>query len=333
MSTYENKVSNYILLIISYCLYAKASPVGSLFLLTITAITYLFALLIERKQSYGKRIYILVGAMLSLLPLTIFKYYNFILENIRDLFSAIDISIGLPGLNWAIPLGISFYSFQAVGYLFDVYYKRIKAEHNWWNYMLFVGFFPQIVSGPISKAKDLLPQIKSERDFNYDKCVEGLRWLLWGFFLKIAVADRLALYINNVLDNYPVQTGSSCLVASILYAFQIYTDFAGYSLMAIGVGAIMGFELINNFRRPYLAVSVTDFWRRWHISLSTWLKDYVYIPLGGNRCSKLSNYFNIFFMTFLVSGIWHGASWTFIVWGILHGIFQIIEKNAWITKV
>ncbi|MDD6853756.1 MAG: MBOAT family protein [Prevotella sp.] len=331
MKAYENKVSNYILLIISYCLYAKASPVGSLFLLTITAITYLFALLIERKQSYGKRIYILVGAMLSLLPLTIFKYYNFILENIRDLFSAIDISIGLPGLNWAIPLGISFYSFQAVGYLFDVYYKRIKAEHNWWDYMLFVGFFPQIVSGPISKAKDLLPQIKSERDFNYDKCVEGLRWLLWGFFLKIAVADRLALYINNVLDNYPVQTGSSCLVASILYAFQIYTDFAGYSLMAIGVGAIMGFELINNFRRPYLAVSVTDFWRRWHISLSTWLKDYVYIPLGGNRCSKLTNYFNIF-VTFLVSGIWHGASWTFIVWGILHGIFQIIEKMLGLQK-
>lgn len=224
-----------------------------------------------------------------------------------------------------MPLGISFFSFQAVGYLFDVYYQRIKAEHNWWDYMLFVGFFPQIVSGPISKAKDLLPQIKSQRTFNYNKCVQGLKWLLWGVFLKTFVADRLGLYVDTVFNNFEHQTGSSCLTASILYAFQIYADFSGYSFMAIGVGAIMGFDLINNFRRPYLAISVTDFWRRWHISLSTWLKDYVYIPLGGNRCSKTRNYVNIL-VTFLVSGIWHGANWTFVLWGTLHGIFQVIEK-------
>lgn len=197
--------------------------------------------------------------------------------------------------------------------------------------MLFVGFFPQIASGPISKAKDLLPQIKSERPFVYAQCVQGLKWLLWGFFLKTVVADRLGLYVDTVLNNYQYQTGSSCLAASILYSFQIYADFAGYSFMAIGVGAVMGFDLINNFKRPYLAVSVTDFWRRWHISLSTWLKDYVYIPMGGNRCSKLRNYFNIF-VTFLVSGIWHGANWTFILWGILHGIFQIIENALGLQK-
>lgn len=327
----KNRLPNYILLFISYALYAKSDPVWCLYLLAITAITYLCARIIERKEAYGKRRYILIGGTLSLLPLGIFKYYNFLTENINELFKILGLNIGFPGLNWAIPLGISFFSFQAVGYLFDVYYKRIKAEHNWWDYMLFVGFFPQIASGPISKAKDLLPQIKAKRIFDYNKCVQGLQWLLWGFFLKTVVADRLGLYVDTVFNNYEYQTGSSCLVASIFYAFQIYADFAGYSLMAIGVGAIMGFDLINNFRRPYLAVSVTDFWRRWHISLSTWLKDYVYIPLGGNRCTKTRNYFNIF-ITFLVSGIWHGANWTFILWGILHGVFQIIEKALGLQK-
>jgi D-alanyl-lipoteichoic acid acyltransferase DltB (MBOAT superfamily) len=327
----NSQMPNFVLLAISYALYAKSSPVWCLYLLGITAVTYLFARLIERRKVYGKRKYIIVGVILTLLPLGIFKYYNFLIRNITALFGFLGFNVGLPGLNWIIPLGISFFSFQAVGYLFDVYYQRIKAEHNWWDYMLFVGFFPQIASGPISKAKDLLPQIKGERRFDYNKCVQGLKWLLWGFFLKTVVADRLGLYVDTVFNNYEYQTGSSCLVASFLYAFQIYSDFAGYSLMAIGVGAVLGFDLINNFRRPYLSVSVTDFWRRWHISLSTWLKDYIYIPLGGNRCSKVKNYFNIF-VTFLVSGIWHGANWTFIFWGILHGVFQIIEKALGLQK-
>lgn len=237
----------------------------------------------------------------------------------------------IEGLNWAVPLGISFFTFQAVGYLFDVYYQRIKAEHNWWDYMLFVAFFPQILSGPISKAKDLLPQIKGERSFDYDKAVQGLKWLLWGMFLKVVMADRLGLYVDKVLDNYMYSSGTSCLLASFFYTFQIYGDFAGYSLMAIGVGRLLGFDLVNNFNHPYLSTSITDFWRRWHISLSTWLKDYVYIPLGGSRCSKLRCYWNIF-VTFLVSGIWHGANWTFIVWGIMHGVFQIIEKALGLQK-
>lgn len=328
----QGKISNYLLLIISYLVYAASNPIWCLYLFAITLVTYVSALVIENEQAYGKRLYIVIATIISLMPLGIFKYYNFIIENISSfLLSTTNIKLGLPGLNWAVPLGISFFSFQAVGYLFDVYYQRIKAEHNWWDYMLFVGFFPQIASGPISKAKDLLPQIKSERPFDYSLCVQGLKWLLWGFFLKTFVADRLGLYVDTAFNNYEHQSGSSCLLASIYYAMQIYSDFAGYSLMAIGVGAIMGFRLINNFRRPYLAISVTDFWRRWHISLSTWLKDYVYIPLGGSRCSKIRNYINIF-ITFLVSGIWHGANWTFILWGVLHGIFQIIEKALKLQK-
>lgn len=207
----------------------------------------------------------------------------------------------------------------------DVYYQRIKAEHNLWDYMLFVSFFPQIMSGPISKAKDLLPQIKTCRKFDATMATKGLKWFVWGLFLKVMMADRLGMYVDKVLDNYMFNSGTSCLLAVVYYSFQIYGDFAGYSFMAMGVGKLMGFNLINNFQRPYLSTSITDFWRRWHISLSTWLKDYVYIPLGGSRCSKGRNYWNIF-VTFLVSGIWHGANWTFIFWGILHGVFQVIEK-------
>ena len=191
--------------------------------------------------------------------------------------------------------------------------------------MLFVCFFPQIASGPISKAKDLLPQIKKTRPFSETQFVDGLRWLLWGMFLKVCVADRLSTVVDSVYNFYEYNSGMSLFTASILYTFQIYSDFAGYSFMAMGVGKTMGFDLVNNFNHPYLSMSVTEFWRRWHISLSTWLKDNVYIPLGGNRCSKLRNYWNIF-ITFLVSGLWHGANWTFVIWGILHGLFQIIEK-------
>lgn len=263
---------------------------------------------------------------MTLLPLLVFKYYNFINDSVFGLLSVLGLRFQLPGLNWAIPIGISFFTFQALGYLFDVYYKSISAEKDFLTYALFVSFFPSIVAGPINKASLVIPQLKTMRPyFDYGKAVEGLKMLLWGMFMKVVVADRVALYVDTVFPNYENYTGVTCFAASILYTIQIYADFAGYSFMAIGVGKTLGFELAENFRRPYLAVSVTDFWRRWHISLSTWLKDYVYIPLGGSRCSKLRNYWNIF-VTFLVSGIWHGANWTFIVWGIWHGGAQIIEK-------
>ncbi len=278
-----------------------------------------------------RRSLIVACTLLALLPLLVFKYYNFINESISGLLATCGLAVSIPGLNWAIPMGISFFTFIAVGYLFDVYYERIPAERNWWDYVLFVSFFPQILAGPISKAKDLLPQIKANRCFRYDQAVAGLKFLLWGMFLKVVMADRLGLYVDKVFDNWEFNSGISCLAASLAYSFQIYGDFAGYSLMAVGVGRLMGFELINNFNRPYFSVSITDFWHRWHISLSRWLKDYVYIPLGGSRCSKARNYVNII-VTFLVSGVWHGANWTFIVWGLLHGVFQVAEKALGLQK-
>ena len=272
-------------------------------------------------------------ALLGLLPLLVFKYYNFINNSITEGLSSIGLQLSLPGLNWAIPIGISFFTFQAVGYMLDVYHGRIKAEKNFLDYALFVSFFPSILSGPINKASLVLPQIKNlRRYFDYDKAVAGLKMLLWGMFMKVVVADRVGLYVDTVLPSYMNYTGVTCFAASIFYSIQIYADFAGYSLMAIGVGKTLGFELTENFRRPYFAFSVTDFWHRWHISLSTWLKDYVYIPLGGSRCSKLRNYWNIF-VTFLVSGIWHGANWTFIVWGCMHGLCQIVEKALGLQKL
>lgn len=319
-----NRGRNLYLLLVSYLLYLQWKPVHALILIGVTVITYFAALKVE-KSDKPKRV-MTIGILLALLPLTFFKYFDFISQIVSDALSAVGLNFQLTGLNWAIPIGISFFTFQAAGYLWDVYYKREKAEHDFLTYALFVSFFPSILSGPINKASHLIPQLKTIRPyFDYDKAVKGLKILLWGMFMKVVVADRVGLYVDTVLPYYTNYSGSTCLLASALYAIQIYADFAGYSLMAIGVGKVLGFELTENFRRPYFAVSITDFWHRWHISLSTWLKDYVYIPLGGSRCSKVRNYWNIF-VTFLVSGIWHGANWTFIIWGCIHGVLQIIEK-------
>ena len=318
------KARNLFLLAVSYLLYLQWKPVYALILLGVTAVTFYFALAVT-KAKHPKRI-VTAGVLLSLFPLAFFKYFNFINETVSNGLAMVGLDFHLAGLNWAVPIGISFFTFQALGYLWDVYYKRQEAEHDFLTYALFVSFFPSILSGPINKASHVIPQLKRLRPyFDYGKAVGGLKMLLWGMFMKVVVADRVALYVDTVLPSYENYTGLSCFVASLLYTVQIYADFAGYSLMAIGVGKVLGFELTENFRRPYFAVSVTDFWHRWHISLSTWLKDYVYIPMGGSRCSKLRNYWNIF-VTFLVSGIWHGANWTFIVWGCMHGVCQIVEK-------
>ncbi len=318
------RMRNLYLLLVSYLLYLQYKPVYAVILFGVTAVTYFSALALADAK-YPKRV-LTVGVLFSLLPLVFFKYFNFINDSISNALSVVGLHFDLPGLNWAIPIGISFFTFQALGYLWDVYYKREVPERDFLTYSLFVSFFPSILSGPINKASLLIPQLKQLRPyFDYAKAVSGLKMLLWGMFMKVVVADRVALYVDTVFSNYENYTGMSCFVASLLYTIQIYADFAGYSLMAIGVGRVLGLELTENFRRPYFAVSVTEFWHRWHISLSTWLKDYVYIPLGGSRCSKIRNYWNIF-VTFLVSGIWHGANWTFIVWGCMHGICQIVEK-------
>lgn len=319
-----HRARNLFLLVVSYLLYLQWKPIYALILLGVTAVTYSSALFVTKAKH--PKLILTIGVILALFPLAFFKYFNFINEIVNSVLVSAGLDFYIAGLNWAIPIGISFFTFQALGYLWDVYYKREKAEHDFLTYALFVSFFPSILSGPINKASLVIPQLKQLRPyFDYGTAVAGLKMLLWGMFMKVVVADRVALYVDTVLPSYENYTGLSCFVASVLYTIQIYADFAGYSLMAIGVGKVLGFELTENFRRPYFAVSVTDFWHRWHISLSTWLKDYVYIPMGGGRCSKLRSYWNIF-VTFLVSGIWHGANWTFIVWGCMHGVCQIVEK-------
>lgn len=317
----QGQGSNILLLLVSYALYMQYKPIYALILLWITLVTYFMAICMT---GFGKskKIVCWAGVVLSIAPLIFFKYYNFIIDNINGILEHENLS----GLKWAIPIGISFFSFQAIGYLVDVYKQRIPAERNFLDYALFVSFFPQILSGPISKASDLLPQIKGKRAFDEAKAIQGLKWLLWGMFLKTVMADRLGLYVDSVYNNYQYQSGLSCLIASFMYTMQIYGDFAGYSLMAIGVGRLMGFDLVNNFNRPYFATSITEFWKRWHISLTRWLTTYIYIGLGGNRCSKIRQYINIM-TTFVVSGIWHGANWTFIIWGLMHGALQCIEKS------
>ncbi len=320
------------LITISYLLYINWDAAYSLILLGITLITFYGAKIISNTPTIHKRhILIALFTTLAFLPLLIFKYYNFIITSVTQILTDIGFRFELPGLNWAIPIGISFFSFQAIGYLLDVYHNRIKAEHNIIDYTLFVSFFPQITSGPISKAEDLIPQLKNLKPFEYAKAASGLKFLLWGMFLKVVVADRLGIFVNAVYENYQFYSGIDCFIASVFYSIQIYGDFAGYSLMALGIAKCLGIDLINNFERPYLATSITSFWKRWHISLTQWLTRQIYIPLGGSRTSKIKTYRNIL-ITFIVSGIWHGANWTFIIWGAFHGIIQIIEKALSIQK-
>ena len=319
------------LIVASYLLYMNWNPSFALILLGVTLVTYGGGLFLEVKDEELKvnslrfKRLVWLFALLGFLPLLVFKYYNFLNNSISAGLVSVGVQFTLPGLNWAIPVGISFFTFQAVGYMLDVYHGRVKAEKNILDYVLFVSFFPQVTSGPISTAEELMPQIKAPHKFDYEQGKQGLKWLLWGMFIKLVVADRLGMFVDTVYGNYIHYNGTACFVASIFYTIQIYADFAGYSLMAIGIAATLGFNLINNFKQPYFAVSITDFWKRWHISLTRWLTRQVYIPLGGSRCSKARNYVNIM-VTFLVSGIWHGANWTFIFWGALHGVLQVIEK-------
>lgn len=298
----RNTLRKVFLMLVSYGLYMCWKPSFSLLLAGITLLTYWGALIVTKTKT---KTLCGVFTLLGLLPLLVFKYCGF---------------------HWLVPIGISFYTFQAIGYLLDVYHKRIPAEKNLLDYCLFICFFPQITSGPISTAANLMPQVKQPHSFDSDKAIEGLRMVLWGMFLKMVLADRLGIYVDTVYANYQHCSGAVCLMASLCYTIQIYCDFAGYSLMAIGLARTLGFTLTDNFRRPYFAASVTEFWRRWHISLTHWLTTHIYINLGGNRCSKSRQYLNIL-VTFLVSGLWHGCNWTFVVWGIIHGLLQIIEKT------
>lgn len=326
------RARNLLLLIASYYFYMNWQPAYALLLLTSTFVTYIAALGIGCFEDRRKKKICLVSSLvLNLAILFLFKYYNFLSSNISMGLEACGLKIDIPEFGLILPVGISFYTFQALGYSIDVYRGTTKVERDFVTYALFVSFFPQLVAGPIERSNNLLPQFKQLHRFDYEAVMSGVKLMAWGYFMKLALADRCGIYVDAIFNNVDKHNGGSYLVASLLFPFQIYGDFAGYSLIAIGVARVMGFRLMENFRRPYFATSVGEFWHRWHISLSTWFKDYVYIPLGGNRVGRLRNYFNLL-VTFVISGIWHGANWTFFLWGTLHGILLCIEKALGIGK-
>ena len=319
------KAKNVFLFLVSLSFYACFKFSYVFLLLAVIGITYVSALAMEGKEDrYKKRILIIdVAAAVGLL--FVFKYTNMFLESLNYLSAMMGIRFPEGRLNLILPVGISFYTFVALGYLIDVYRGRIEAERNFVTLGTFVAFFPPLLSGPIERAENLLKQIKSKKIFSQERILNGVCRMLWGYFQKVIIADRIAVIVSAVYDNDEKYTGIYVLLATVLYAFQIYCDFAGYSNLAIGAAGVLGFELKNNFNVPYKAVDISDFWDRWHISLSIWLRDYVYISLGGNRKGKLKKYRNLL-ITFLVSGIWHGANWTFVVWGTLHGVYSIIHS-------
>ncbi|PIV92368.1 MAG: membrane-bound O-acyltransferase family protein, partial [Flavobacteriaceae bacterium CG17_big_fil_post_rev_8_21_14_2_50_33_15] len=291
-----------------------------------TIVDYFVGLQLFKSNKQGlKTTWLWISITFNIGILGFFKYYNFFIESWIE-------SLKLLGYhtenNWMLkvilPVGISFYTFQTVSYSIDIYKKKLPATKDFIAFATFVSFFPQLVAGPIERATHLLPQILSNRIYNYANISKGVKLMIWGFFLKLVVADRAAIYVNAVYNHVEQHDGLSFIAATILFSFQIYGDFAGYSLIAIGVAKLFGLDLMTNFCRPYFASSISEFWTRWHISLSTWFKDYVYIPLGGNRVVKWRWLFNLF-ITFLISGLWHGANWTFVFWGALNGCYLILE--------
>ena len=311
------------LLVASYWFYACADWRGPLLLLAATVLSYACAHAIAGAQSPRVRRGVLaLSVVLFVALLAVFKYAAFTLDTLAAALHLVGLGWQPPAFSLILPLGISFTTFQIVGYLTDIWRGTLKPERSLLRYALFISFFPQIVSGPIARGGALLPQLARPVAFVPERVRDGLVRMLWGYFEKLVVADQAALVVNTVFDNYAAWGGTERLLAAVLYSIQIYTDFAGYSHIALGAAQVLGFTLGENFRQPYLAQSIRDFWGRWHISLSSWLRDYVYIPLGGNRAGTLRKYRNLM-VTFLVSGLWHGAAWHYIIWGGLHALYEI----------
>ena len=316
-----------ILLAASYYFYMSWNPKYIVLILFTTVISYTAALLIEGKTDKRfKDIILAIAAVLCLGVLFFFKYFNFVSQSVSDVMRLLSIKMNPVTLHLILPVGISFYTFQTLGYVIDVYRGDTAAEHHFGKYATFISFFPQLVAGPIERSDKLLPQIKAEHTFDYDQGTYGVKLMAWGYFKKMVVADTISQYIGRVYDMPYNYQGFSLVIAAVLFSFEIYCDFSGYSDIAIGTAKLMGIDLMTNFKSPYFSQSIREFWSRWHISLSTWFRDYVYIPLGGNRVFKLRNAFNIM-VTFLTSGLWHGANWTFVIWGGIHGLAQIIENQ------
>jgi D-alanyl-lipoteichoic acid acyltransferase DltB (MBOAT superfamily) len=286
-------------------------------------VDYFAGIYIENAVGKRRKILLICSLVANIGILAIFKYYNFINDNISILATNLELSNNIPYLNILLPIGLSFHTFQAMSYTIEVYRGKQKAEKHFGIYSLYVMFYPQLVAGPIERPQNILPQLHAKHEFNYANLSAGLKQMAWGFFKKLVVADRLSIYVDTVYPNPELHNGTTVVISSLFFAVQIYCDFSGYSDIAIGCAKTMGFDLMTNFKRPYFAKSISDFWSRWHISLSTWFRDYLYIPLGGNRV-KISRRFLNLFIVFILSGLWHGASYNFIIWGVLHGVYQII---------
>lgn len=315
------------LLIASYFFYINIKPIFVLLLAGVTISTYLFTRLIDgTNEESKKKQYMVINIVLILLPLFFFKYFNAINEGIFAFLDAINIRWPLPEIKLLLPVGISFYTFLAIGYTVDVYNEEIEAEKNIGILALFISFFPLILSGPIERAKNMLPQFNAPKNIDYISLSQGLKLMLWGYFMKLVVADRIGMYVDAVYGYIPQHNGTSLLFASFLYPFQVYADLGGYSLIAIGTAKILGVNVMQNFKRPFFATSMSEFWRRWHISLISWLTDYIYTPLSfAFRQYKIWGIVIALMITFFISGIWHGAALTFVVWGLIQGIFLSIE--------
>lgn len=316
------KWRNMFLLIASYYFYMNWEPVYALLLLASTSITYLSGIWMEKYQQNKKK-FLIISIVLNLSILFFFKYFNWAAENVTIIMSWLGISMHVPEFKVLLPVGISFYIFQALGYTIDAYNGDVKTEKNFFRYALFVSFFPQLVAGPVERSTNLLQQFYEKKMFSSENAIKGVQLMLWGFFLKLVVADRLALYVNAIYNNIEQHSGISIALATILFCFQLYGDFAGYSYIAIGCSRVMGFKLMDNFNRPYFfSTSIQDYWKRNHISLTSWFMDYVYYPLVGSSY-KLSWWCFCIFITFFISGFWHGAAWTYVICFSIHGIYLV----------
>ncbi|MCD8506716.1 MBOAT family protein [Candidatus Woesebacteria bacterium] len=322
-----------LLLASSYFFYMSWEPRYAVLIFLTTLVSYLCALAIDRYRQQ-RTLFLALGAAVNLGVLFVFKYFNFFFNSLQNFTQYFEIGMPVPTLSLLLPVGISFYTFQTVSYVVDVYRGTQKPEKHFGYFALFVSFFPQLVAGPIERAENLLPQLKAPHWFDREQVVSGIKLFALGLFKKVVIADNLAVVVDTVFTSLPEYKGLSLILAILLFSWQIYCDFSGYTDMARGVARILGVNLVENFNHPYTATSITDFWRRWHMSLSRWFRDYLYIPLGGNRQGLSRTALNLF-IVFALCGLWHGAAWTFVLWGALHGVVMAIERigmHVWSRK-
>jgi len=327
-----HKYRVFFLLAASYYFYMCWKPEYIFLIMGSTIIDYFAGIQIEKSQTRKrKKRFLILSIITNIGILFSFKYFNFINDSLREVFDQLNIFYGVPAFRVLLPVGISFYTFQSLSYSIDLYRGvKKKAERNLGLFALYVSFFPQLVAGPIERSTRLIPQLHEKKTLSYENLVEGMKLILWGMFKKLVIADRLAIYVNAVFNNQAEHNGSTLIVATLFFTFQVYCDFSAYSDIAIGSARMMGYDLMINFRRPFFSRSFSEFWKRWHISLITWFKDYVYIPLGGNRVSKWRWYLNII-LVWAISGLWHGAGWNFVLWGTISGLFLILA--VWLKPV